>query len=216
MKKLFYQFGLLVVVSLFLNSCGATLEAMRQATTDEGVVINGVRWATRNVERSGSFVVNPEDVGMLFQWNNRTAWQLRDFAGAPWAVGNFTWNREISYGTEWNPRSSPCPPGWRVPTIEEMQSLVNAGSEWTVRNEVPGRLFGTAPYQIFLPVAGSRGGNNGALTGIGVQGLYWSSTDVRDENLDRARRLFFNESEAGETVNPADRGSAFTIRCVAE
>jgi hypothetical protein len=38
-----------------------------------------------------------------------------------------------------------------VPTKSELQSLIDAGSVWTRRNRVNGRLFGTAPNQIFLP-----------------------------------------------------------------
>jgi len=38
---------------------------------ETGVVINGVKWATRNVDKPGTFVANPEDFGMLYQWNRR-------------------------------------------------------------------------------------------------------------------------------------------------
>jgi len=38
---------------------------------DEGVVINGVRWATRNLDVGGVFVANPEDYGALYQWGRR-------------------------------------------------------------------------------------------------------------------------------------------------
>ena len=37
-------------------------------TTDPGVVINGVRWATRNVGASGTFVSRAEDFGNYFTW----------------------------------------------------------------------------------------------------------------------------------------------------
>ena len=38
------------------------------STYDEGVVINGVKWATRNVDSHGRFVYNVEGYGGLFQW----------------------------------------------------------------------------------------------------------------------------------------------------
>ena len=38
------------------------------ATTDEGVIINGIKWATRNLAAHGKFVEKPEDYGALFQW----------------------------------------------------------------------------------------------------------------------------------------------------
>ena len=34
----------------------------------KGLVINGVRWATRNVDTPGTFVQNPENTGGLFNW----------------------------------------------------------------------------------------------------------------------------------------------------
>ena len=41
------------------------------AAPTDGVVINGVRWATRNVDKPGTFAANPEDAGMLYQWNRK-------------------------------------------------------------------------------------------------------------------------------------------------
>jgi hypothetical protein len=37
-------------------------------TFEEGVIINGVKWATRNLAAHGKFVEKPEDFGALFQW----------------------------------------------------------------------------------------------------------------------------------------------------
>ena len=35
---------------------------------EEGVVINGIRWATRNVGASGTFADNPESLGEYYTW----------------------------------------------------------------------------------------------------------------------------------------------------
>ena len=40
-------------------------------TTDEGVIINGIKWATRNLASHGKFVEKPEDYGALFQWGRK-------------------------------------------------------------------------------------------------------------------------------------------------
>ena len=37
-------------------------------TNDEGVIINGKKWATRNLAEHGKFVEKPEDYGAFFQW----------------------------------------------------------------------------------------------------------------------------------------------------
>jgi hypothetical protein len=40
-------------------------------TNDVGVVINGVKWATRNLAAHGKFAEKPEDYGALFQWGRK-------------------------------------------------------------------------------------------------------------------------------------------------
>jgi uncharacterized protein (TIGR02145 family) len=60
MKKLFLQ-------SIF--SSVIMLTAAQSATTDEGVEINGITWATRNVGAPNTFVDNPEDLGNYYTWD---------------------------------------------------------------------------------------------------------------------------------------------------
>jgi len=48
------------------------LATTAMAQDEESVVINGVRWATRNVGARGTFVQNPEDYGDYYQWNRGT------------------------------------------------------------------------------------------------------------------------------------------------
>ena len=43
-------------------------------TLNKRVVINGVRWATCNVDAPGNFAANPEDAGMFYQWNRKVGW----------------------------------------------------------------------------------------------------------------------------------------------
>lgn len=38
------------------------------ATSDIGIIINGTRWATRNVDTSGTFTRHPENFGRHFTW----------------------------------------------------------------------------------------------------------------------------------------------------
>ena len=142
------------------------------------VVINGVRWATRNVGFSGTFVSQPEDFG-----------------------GYFTWNQA----------QNACPPGWRMPTQAELQSLVNTGSSWITRNGVNGRLFGSVPNQIFLPAAGDIC-SVGINTSLGAWGCYWSSMP---SGTDSARALTFS-SDSSAVNNDFIRGFQFSVRCVLE
>jgi len=203
----------LSILTLFANATKASDN--NSATHDEGVVINGVRWATRNVDMPGTFAETPESSGMFFQWGRKKAWNAvdEDVEG---------WDNSIPEGTKWYAKNDPCPEGWRVPTDDEFRSLINAGSEWVAKNNVYGRLLGDAPYQIFLPAAGWRNANNGTLfTGNkergSLWGLYWSSTRNNEET---AWKLFFTHSQTWVTYSPfldtPDLVYGRPIRCVAK
>ena len=96
-----------------------------------------------------------------------------------------------------------------MPTEAELRSLNSAGSVLTQRNGVNGRLFGTAPNQIFLPAAGWRSSSNGALGNVGGFGFYWSST----LGIAYAVNLWFG---SGSLVGAHHRAFGFSVRCVAE
>ena len=150
-----------------------------------GVLINGVRWATSNVDRrQGTFTASPELAGRFNQWGTFADWStvgtpsICRFTGDIVHRGGFCYiinefrdagliSRHIRDGPPPLPpifrnqslwvRHNPCPPGWRVPYADEFESLIAAGSFWTTVNGVPGRVFGRPPNQIFLPAAGGGG-----------------------------------------------------------
>ena len=152
---------------------------------ETGVVINGVKWATRNVDKPGTFVTNPEDAGMFYQWNRRVGWSATD----PMinSDGGIDWNSSISTGSNtWEKSNDPSPVGWRVPTLEEIKKLLDTEkvtNEWTSVNGVNGRKFTdkATGNSIFLPAAGFRNSNDGMLNDgmlndVSLYNHYWSST----------------------------------------
>ena len=174
------------------------------STSLDGVVINGVRWATRNVNTPGTFAQNPEDAGMFFQWNRKKAWD-----STSGEVEN--WDNSPATGTEWEAQNDPCPAGWRLPTEAELHSLRDAGSELASLNGMPGYLFGVAPYQLFLPATGWRMHGNGALSGVDEWGFYWSGTE---NGTAYAMCLIFNNDFS--FVEIGTRAWGFSVRCVAD
>ena len=169
-KKIVTTAIISIMAISFFASCGGG---------GQSVTINGVRWATRNVDTPGSFVRNASDAGGLFTWYEA---------------------------------QNACPRGWRLPTREELQSLQNAaGGEWTVRNGVNGRTFGTAPNQLFLPAAGMYNADANVLIFAGVTGFYWSSLPY---NTSHAWTLNFVST--GSNVHFNLREWEFSVRCVAE
>ena len=169
MKKISYTLALLLTASITFssyNTGGA-----------DSVDINGVRWATHNVDTPGTFTRNVTDAGGFFTFEEA---------------------------------QNACPQGWRLPTCEELQSLVDAGSEWTTKNGVNGRLFGSGSNQLFLPAAGLRN-TDGALDHVGGWGYYWGSA-VWNANV--GKDLWF--SRGSSTVCAFSRAYGFSVRCVAE
>jgi uncharacterized protein (TIGR02145 family) len=111
----------------------------------------------------------------------------------------------------------PCPNGWRLPTKEECESLLDATkvtTVWTTVNGVNGRRFLDLHNgnDLFLPAAGYRNSDiNGPLYSVGINGRYWSSTD--DTAVTDVFRLGFADSF---TISVASfpKNIGYSIRCV--
>ncbi|MDR1698298.1 MAG: fibrobacter succinogenes major paralogous domain-containing protein [Prevotellaceae bacterium] len=163
---------IILLAGLFLATMGTNAQT---STTEEGVVINGVKWATRNVDAAGTFAETPESAGKFYQWNRKTDWN---------ATGDVTgWDKTTPGGTEWAEANDPSPEGWCVPTREEIISLLDeerVRSEWTTQNGVNGRKFidKETGNSIFLPAAGYRVRDKGTLNSPGSYGNYWSSAPI--------------------------------------
>ncbi|GHT25423.1 hypothetical protein FACS189430_12000 [Bacteroidia bacterium] len=178
------------------------------STTDPGVVINGVRWATRNIATPGYFASSPNDVGLFYQWNRKKAWA---------ATGNVSgWDDTNAEGDSWATANDPSPEGWRVPTRAELNKLLESdkvSSVWTTQNGVNGRLFTdiTSGNTLFLPAAGYRDTSDGTLYNAGTFGFYWSSTA---SGTAFAYSLFFSSDYAD--WYDGLRRYGFSVRSVAE
>jgi len=159
---------------LFLTLAYAATVLAQSNTQDEGVIINGVRWATRNVDMPGTFAETPESAGKFYQWNRNVAWS---------ATGKIRgWNTStMPEGAKWEKVNDPSPAGWRVPTSEEINSLLDTekvSSEWITQNGIDGRIFTDKENgnSIFLPALGLRYFEDGLFLGMGSAGFYWSAT----------------------------------------
>jgi hypothetical protein len=156
---------------LFAQTLGVNAQT---ATTDPGVVINGVKWATRNVDAPGTFAATPESTGKFYQWNRKTAWD---------ATGSATgWDSTIPKGSIWEKANDPSPVGWHVPTKEEMLKLLETkkvSDEWVVQNGITGRKFTdkATGASLFLPAVGCRDYRDGTRSDkTDISGYYWRNT----------------------------------------
>ena len=209
---------LLSGIALIITSCNTSKR-------DKGVVINGVKWATRNVGEPGTFVKNPEDAGMFYQWNRKTGWSSTDPLIN--SNGDTTWDSSVPSGNCWEKANDPCPPGWRIPTLEELQSLINAGSEEVYLN-VKGYVFGKVNNRLFFPsTTGYRLNKDdttrdeegeeylvdgGTLFNVWYyENAYWSSTS---DGSQRAYAMSFDEENS--VLGSSERNFGFSVRCVSE
>ena len=183
----------------------------------EWVEINGVKWATRNVDKPGTFAAKSEDAGMFYQWNRKIGWSSKDPLVN--SNGGTTWNDSDEPGDVWEKANDPCPAGYRMPTREEHTSLAAADSKWDTKNGVKGCTFGSGNTTIFLPAAGFRNYRIGKLTSNGTDGNYWS-TDTRSYIGEiTGYNLHFYYASGNVSVNPNaydDKPCGNTIRCVKE
>ena len=128
---------------------------------------------------------------------------------------NNLWNS----GTEENPiktKYDPCPNGWRVPTLNELETLTYHTSEWTTNPEgQPGYYYsGSKTYdidipQIFFPAAGYRGGDACAFN-RGLYGYYWSSKPSNTS----AYYLMLYKYRTAKIDNFFAQQMGYSIRCV--
>jgi len=190
----------------------------------EWVEINGIKWAKRNVDMPGTFATNPENAGMFYQWGRPVGWSNSDPLIN--SKGETIWDNSPYVPTTesiWTKDNDPCPSGWRVPTISELESLIQAASEWTTLNNVHGWVFGTGNNTIFLPAAKGREGENGTLMNehlwftVNTFGMYWSnySKDQMSWGVMAEYISFINDRfELGEFG--LYRSYGCSVRCVAE
>ncbi len=209
---------LIFLLSIF--SC-TVLAAAQTATTDEGVEINGVIWATRNVDVPGTFVENPEDFGMFYQWNRAVGWSSTDPRVNH--LGGTNWNgTEPGWSKSWETSNNVCPAGWRIPDLyTDFDKLYGAPTYYGELNGIYGQFYeGSEGKTLFLPAAGVRVrvvNDLGVLYWAG-QGYYWSSTSMAycDPALGSNHAFAYLFYDDHNYIGNRNLRDAYSIRCVKE
>lgn len=173
-----------------------------------GVVIGGVTWAPSNLDLPGTFADTQASAGKLYQWNRDTGWNT----SGSYIVG---WNTTGSISSLWSSSYDPSPSGWRLPTAQELQTLVKYYKGYEYRDGVMGHTFSDGNAEIFLPVPGWRFYlNQGMLTGgasvNGIQSFYWSS---EESSTEQAHSLSLYKD--GAIMSKMYKAAGGSIRCVA-
>ena len=126
-------------------------------------------------------------------------------------------NKEV-YPTK-NYSCDPCPAGWRVPTMSELEGLSVKKSDWTQNNNQSGYWFsGNVEYSndavaVFFPAAGFRHyWDNDTGVERGNIGQYVSSTAIDTDGWVCAASLVF-QSNMIESSSPR-KAFGSSVRCV--
>jgi len=157
------------------------LQTTSTSSSTDYVIINGVKWATRNVGEKGEFVSSPEKYGIDYTW-------------------------EVAKNV--------CPSGWRLPTQEEINRLIDTekvSNKWTTQNGVNGYLFTDkrTGAKLFLPATGGRDGKTGSFDYRGQAGYYWSSIPFNDDCA-----YFLRFFDTGYLIQYYYRSNGFSVRPV--
>jgi len=171
-------------------------------TSDQGVIINGVKWATRNVDEVGTFASYSESFGKLYQWNRKksfpNSWDSKTLGT------ELEWDDFISSGIKWEKENDPSPAGWRIPTYDEIASLLDiekVSRKFCIQNSVPGLLFTdiNTGNTLFFPVPNYLDESLGAY--FFSNAWYWSNaqfaTNRRPGYNNTYHSLYFNVPVVG-------------------
>jgi uncharacterized protein (TIGR02145 family) len=178
----------------------------------QGVTINGITWATTNVDAPGKFAAKPESFGMFYQWGKKVGWSVTDPIVS--SNGDTTWDESAASGNVWELANDPCPDGWQVPSVEDFWNLTDRNYvDRTLTTQTQGGVSGilfidkATKNSIFLPAAGFR---YYSLYGQNAGGYYWSSTAINGSNG-------YNLRFGITSIDPSSYGSfdnGSSVRCV--
>jgi hypothetical protein len=180
----------------------------------------GKIWMDRNLGATQVAVssIDANSYGDLYQWGRRSDGHQCRTSSETSALssidqpahgnfitinsGNDDW-RSPQNGNLWqgvNGINNPCPSGYRLPTETE----INAERLSWITNNASG-AFGSP---LKWPVAGVRSNSNGAISGVGVSGVYWSGTTMGPNSRD----LGFDNSSA--YMESRSRARGYSVRCI--
>ena len=214
-----------------------------ELTWPDYATIGGVKWAGTNLDHNNKLESYPWISGV---WDGNTVppelGQLsNDSKNDYWRWNVLNVDLDDSYpalppsnGTTWELSKDPCRQGlggtWRVPTKDNLQSLVDAklSNKWVkINNEepkktnscgwldanktrAPGTIFANTPSNVvFLPATGFRSGSS--YYDVGTFGYYWSST-LHESNNNNAYVFSFGSSSCCVIYNTRSGGRS--LRCV--
>ncbi len=197
--------------------------------------VNGHIWAKANVGEPDMFASSPDDPGLLYQYGSKVGWNRENPEQAPEGMPL----GDKSGPAVWAEENDPCPTGWRVPTREEVESLVGASHEsvtfgWVETSQsgflVNGAVLGlknsvakTATKDnmnggIFLPCSGNRSKSHGKYQN-GDMATMTTATRTNANNWDSYKLTITSDTKyvlPGDNWGWDGTNAALPVRCIAD
>lgn len=185
--------------------------------------ITGKIWMDRNLgaSRAATSATDTEAYGDLYQWGRRAdGHQCRNSGSTSTLSGSnqpnhgdfivasnvpFDW-RNPQQNFLWqgvNGVNNPCPEGYRIPTLNEMQA---ERASWDSFDN-----SGAFESPLKLTSAGIRDRISGTVTDVGSRGNYWTS-GVDSGTANTSRRLRLENSNA--FLSSSSRAYGASVRCI--
>ena len=167
---------------------------------DPDVPVNGIhgnyyQWGRAAIVASANSITGP-----IVGWGNVLA-------------PDNSWRDAVKTGAD------PCPSGFRVPSSEQWNSMVNNNTTSNIgtftsspTNFESAKVFGSGANKLTLPASGRRSHTDGALLSRGSNGYYWSTTYG---TISWAVALSFISTNVEVSLNTF-RSHGASIRCIEE
>jgi uncharacterized protein (TIGR02145 family) len=180
-----------------------------------------IEWSCSNLSDYQTFAESETDYGCLFQWGYDNALSYQSSTTDGWHT--------TPASDDWYGVQGPCPSGWRLPTLGEINNLINLPADNTIGTGTPSGTWTTYSWSegagngaLFTPKAGDTGktlripnagvrGPDGTAAGQGTTAEFWSST-AYDGTL--AFRMAFASWIPAGHVYAEGKLYGYPVRCV--
>jgi uncharacterized protein (TIGR02145 family) len=194
------------------NSNAFTVEVKNKEGID-GVCLGGLMWAKYNVDEPGTFATSNALHGKIYKFGRKQAYP---------SMGAGTWTvTAIDERGWWTEDNDPCPEGWRMPSLLDMQNLIAETRNWrSIINVSDWYLnFASTSPQTAAPdstiqISIRSGGHRNALGKWCCWEQWWLW--CRSDHSNTSSYQLFAQSEEKAVIIARSKEEECSIRCVAK